>query len=275
MKIIKNLIIIISLIIVIVLYSRYYGTKGLKVNEYKVESTTITDEYHGLKIVHLSDLYYESIIFEKELINIVNKINMIKPDILVFTGDLVSQNIDKDILVNYLSKIKASLGKYYITGDNDLNSESETILNDSDFININDNYELIYYHSNQPIIISGISSEEKELSIKTENYDKYVSALPEEESPLYSILLIHKPDYIDQLSINNYDLILAGHSLGGKINLPLIQKLFLPDMSKKYYSGYYSIDNTNIYVNTGLGTDQYKFRLFNKPSINFYRLMKR
>ena len=56
-KVIIVLIIIVLVIVLCLLYSRFVATKGLKVKEYKVINSKITDSYHGLKIVHLTDIH--------------------------------------------------------------------------------------------------------------------------------------------------------------------------------------------------------------------------
>ena len=275
-KIIITLIIIILLISSVLLYSRFIATKGLKVKEYKVVNTKITDSYHGLKIVHLSDIHYGSTINEKELNNIVDKINEIKPDIVVLTGDLLDEriNFDKDIIINCLSKIEANLGKYAVSGNHDLpNDDFNYIITESGFTNLDNSYDLIYYKSNEPIIISGIGYNGEDVGIKTEQFDKYISELKVDDiKPIYSILLVHAPDTVDNLDLSKYDLVLAGHSHGGQVRLPFIKPIYTPDGAKKYYEEYYKINNTDLYMSSGLGTSMYKFRLFNKPSFNFYRI---
>ena len=275
-KIIITLIIIILLISSILLYSRFIATKGLKIKEYKVVNTKITDSYHGLKIVHLSDIHYGSTINEKELNNIVNKINEIKPDIVVLTGDLIDDRLsfDKDKIINCLSKIEANLGKYAISGNHDLPIDDYNyIIKESGFTNLDNKYDLIYYKSNDPIVISGIGYDGEDVGIKTEQFDKYISELKADDvKPIYSILLIHEPDTVDNLDLNKYDLVLSGHSHGGQVRLPFIGAIYTPVGAKNYYDEYYKINNTDLYISSGLGTSMYKFRLFNKPSINFYRI---
>lgn len=275
-KIIITLIIIILLISSILLYSRFIATKGLKIKEYKVVNTKITDSYHGLKIVHLSDIHYGSTINEKELNNIVNKINEIKPDIVVLTGDLIDDRLsfDKDKIINCLSKIEANLGKYAISGNHDLPIDDYNyIIKESGFTNLDNKYDLIYYKSNDPIVISGIGYDGEDVGIKTEQFDKYISELKADDvKPIYSILLIHEPDTVDNLDLNKYDLVLAGHSHGGQVRLPFVGAIYKPDGAKNYYEEYYKLNNTDLYISSGLGTSMYKFRLFNKPSINFYRI---
>ena len=70
------------------------------------------------------------------------------------------------------------------------------------------------------------------------------------------------------------NLILAGHSHNGQIRLPIIGGLTKFEEAKKYSNSKYNIDNTTLFISGGLGTSKYEFRLFNHPSINFYRLVK-
>lgn len=275
-KVIIVLTIIILTISICVLYSRFIATSGLKIKEYKVVNSKITDSYHGLKIIHLTDIHYGSTIYEKELNNIVNKINEIKPDIVVLTGDLIDERIDfnKDVIINCLSKIKSNLGKYAISGNHDIPIDDYNyIIKESGFTSLDNKYDLIYSKTNEPIIISGIGYGKEDIGIKTEQFDKYISELTEDDiKPIYSILLVHEPDTVDNLDLNKYDLILSGHSHGGQVRLPFIGKLYTPNGAKKYYDDYYKINNTDLYISSGLGTSLYKFRLFNKPSFNFYRI---
>ncbi len=270
--------IIVLIISGLLLYSRFIATSGLNVKEYKVVNDKITDEYHGLKIVHLSDIHFGSTITENDLDHLVNKVNELNPDIVVITGDIIDERIsyDKNILIDYLKKIQSKLGKFAISGNHDLPLDDfNSIVEESGFTNLDNTYKLIYANSSKPIIISGISSNYSDgsnIGTKTAEFDSYIANLTDDVKPIYSILLIHEPDFIDSLNVDNYDLILAGHSHGGQVKLPLIKKLYTPYGAKKYYDEYYKINQTDLYISSGLGTSKLKFRLFNRPSINFYRI---
>ena len=85
-------------------------------------------------------------------------------------------------------------------------------------------------------------------------------------------MIMHEPDFIDDFEINNFDLILAGHSHNGQVRLPFIGAIIKPNGAHKYYDSHYKIHNTDLYISSGLGTSIIDVRLFNKPSFNFYRL---
>lgn len=278
LKIFLKIVLICFLIIsLILLYSYFIGNSGLKVKEYKIVNEKIPNEFYGLKIVHISDIHFGKNFNEKKLGKVVSKINEINPDIVVLTGDLVNgENVSKEneeSLKKVLSKIKSNLGKYAITGNHDYKYKNwESVIKDAGFINLNNTYKVIYGH-NSKVLISGISTnyfEDKPVNEKLKDVNDYL----QKTEVNYKILLIHEPDYIDNIN-DSYDLILAGHSHNGQITIPLIGALYTPSGSKKYYKNYYKINNSDLYISSGLGTSVIPLRLFNKPSFNFYRLVNK
>jgi predicted MPP superfamily phosphohydrolase len=111
---------------------------------------------------------------------------------------------------------------------------------------------------------------------KLEPFDKLLSDAKtndiEKIKPVYNIMIMHEPDYVEQLEKNNFDLILAGHSHNGQVRIPFVGAIVKPIGAKKYYKEYYKVNNTDLYISSGLGTSTLDVRLFNKPSFNFYRL---
>ena len=106
-KLKKIIMYIILLIALIVIYSIYIEPKLLfTIHEYGIETNKIDDKMDGLKIVHFSDIHYGTTINKDELDRVIKKINKIKPDIILFTGDLFDKNIIlhkdsiKDILLH-------------------------------------------------------------------------------------------------------------------------------------------------------------------------------
>lgn len=263
------------------LYAMYIGTSGFIVKEYKVESETISSDYNGLKIVHLADIHYGNMSVNKnKLEKIVNDINSLKPDIIVLTGDLVDNNIDDEQyseIVDSLSKLNASIGKYAIDGNHDYQYKKwDSLINDCGFKNLNDSYEVIYNDSYDSIFIAGVSNNTystKKIKDKTETIFNYLNS--EEYNSTYNILLMHEPDYIDDIDYSKFNLVLAGHSHNGQMRIPYFGATYLPYGAKKYYKNHYLIDSTDLYISSGIGTSTLPIRLFDRPSYNFYRIVKK
>ena len=254
----------------IIIYSRYIATTGIQIKEYSIISNKIPESFKGFKIVHFSDLKYGSTTDQKYLDKLINKINELKPDIIVFTGDLISSNYkvtdkEKTNIINSLNKLNPQIDTYSIRGDNDINETYNSIITQTKIVEINNLNKLLYYQSDTPIMLIGLDDnlKGKQSLEMTFNY---------EENNYYKILLAHEPDTYDEIKDHNIDLFLAGHSLNGQIRLPFIGSVYTPNGSKKYYDSKYKIDNTEIYISNGLGTSKLPYRLNNRPSINLYRL---
>ena len=269
---VKIVIALILIITIILLDGFFINLKGFKVNEIALYEN-IPNNYNGLKIVQISDIYYGNTVNKKELNKIVKQINLIKPDIVFFTGDLLYDNIEDEAeITKILSKINFEIGKYYIIGDHDFKNEKvNTILNNSNFSDLNNKYELIY-KDKEPILISGISTKKDKTNVEDKLKDTYDYL---NNHNIYSILIMHEPNNIDKIEYEKFNLILAGHTKGGIINIPFIGGIILPKDNYLYGKKYYKKKNSKIYISNGLGNDEINFRLLNKPSFNFYRLRKK
>lgn len=270
-KIIEIIILFLIIITILFIYTRFINTKGLIIKEYNIDNSNLSDYFYGFKIIHFGDIHYKVTTDKKELKKIVNEINLKKPDIVIFSGDLFDNNIkytleDYNDLIEILRSINYNIGKYYINGENDINRNIDDIMSKSGFINLNDTYKIIY-GKNSNILLLGISSNyfDNHIQDTINNFN-----IKEEYN--YSILVLHEPDFIDYIYYNNYNLILAGHSHNGQIILPYLKNIIKQKYSTKYYDNYYELDDTKLYITSGIGTHKYKYRFLNKPSINLYRL---
>ncbi len=254
---------LIIFLIFIVFYMFFVGTKGIFIKEFNIKTNKIDDKMGSLKILQFSDLHYGSSINKiSNIDNLVKKINSTKPDIVIFTGDLIKnefnlENSEKENLIKSLSKINAQLGKFYINGEDD-NNTSESILNLSGFINLENGAQIIYKNSTRPILLI----DEK----NSETYFDNNNTIPE-----FKILALHNPDDFSKFTKVNFDLAVAGHTHNGQINIPKVKDLFI---KSKFKSTYQKVNNTELFVNPGLGTNKINARLFNHPTIYLYRINK-
>lgn len=260
---------ILLIIGLIIIYSRYIATTGIQIKEYSVINNKIPKSFKGFKVVHFSDLKYGSTTDQKYLKKLVNKINELNPDIIIFTGDLITSNYkltdnDKKSIIENLNKLDPKIDIYSIRGDNDINETYNSIITQTKIIEINNLNKLIYYKGDTPIMLIGLDD-------SINGNQSLDMAFNYEENNYYKILITHEPDTYEKIKDKKIDLFLAGHSLNGQVRLPFIGSVYTPTGAKKYYDSKYKIDNTEIYISNGLGTSKIPYRLNNRPSINLYR----
>lgn len=274
-KIIKYTILFIVLLYAFFFYAENVSTTRIIVNEKRITNNRIPSSFNGMKIIHFSDLHYGSNIDLDKVKEIVSIINKRKPDIVVFTGDLIDRSIElnnkeQESLIKELQKIDSPLGKYAVIGDEDKDNYS-TIMNQSNFIVLNNEYDLLYNKTNEAILLTGFSSSLNKTIDINKAMDYY--NLDVANSNIYSIGLLHEPDSTDDiLNVHSIDLLLAGHSHNGNIRIPFLGSISKRDGAKKYDQAFYNIGDTNLFISSGLGTQDNGIRLFCRPSINFYRL---
>ena len=261
-RMVKILFLVIIILFLLFLYARYINTSGLVVKETAIIDEAMNEAYNGLKIVQFSDIYYGRTTFQDDMEKLVQSINELNPDILIFTGDLFdSDNIsDEDIklMSDYLNELQARLFKFAVIGDYDQQyiDTYHLIMNDSGFTILDNTSKLVYDNALEPINFVGLTSTSDIQSLYDNDY--------------FTITIMHQPDMVQDLP--NSNIVFAGHSLGGQIKIPFIGGIIKKDGARTYLNDYYKVDGMQLYISNGIGTENFSFRLFNKPSITLYRL---
>ncbi len=267
----KKLIIpFLALFVILILYGLFVNPNGQILVENTININGLPESYDGFKIIQISDILLGSTKSTEDLKEIVTEINDIKPDIVVFTGDLVSNGYnlnDEEIesLKESLKEINVNLYKYAVMGNNDEDNIElfQSVMKDADFIILDNESNYIFYKDNTPIKITGITN--------LDNIDKALDMVDNLDNCL-NLVITHYPDFIDTLSNYDIDIVIAGGSLKGQIRIPFWGGILKQEGAKKYLDDYYVVGDTKMYVSGGLGTETIQFRLFNKPEINLYRL---
>lgn len=266
MKIIKKIIILIfTLVLTFGVYSFLIEPNILITKEYNME----TNKNIKLKISHISDIHIKENYNEEKLDKIIEKINNENPDIVVFTGDLIdnySEYGNKDIIIEKLSQIKSKYGKFSVWGNHDYGGGGykvyEEIMEKSNFILLKNNVVKINIDDGKIIEIAGLD----DWLLGGPDMKKIFDNIGDAN---YRILLSHEGDNI--YNMEEFDLVLSGHSHGGQVNLPFIEKI-LPPLGRKYSKGLYDLGDTKIFLNSGIGTTMIKIRFRVVPEISILNL---
>lgn len=272
----NTILIIFFLCLLFYLYIHFVEPNMLIVKEQAIVDNNLPYSFHGTKIIQFSDILYGTNIEKKNLKKVVEKINHLKPDIVIFTGDLLNSTIklnekNKNDLKEILGSIHATFKKYAVMGDNDF-SDSNTyfeIMESAEFMILNNKNDFLYYKGNDPIMFIGTSS----LLEKEQNIELAMTTT-EDTNSIYKIWIHHEPTILAEFTKKDIypNLIFTGHTLNGLVTLPLYGSILKQEGVKEYTKNYYQIEDSQMYISGGLGTYKVQARFLNFPSINLYRL---
>lgn len=221
-------------------------SRRVEVNRYKVPvgKGKISEP---ITLVHISDIHIAPWFLPEKFSSYADYISKIGADYVVITGDLVThyRELIPD-MAEYISKIKSKKGTIAVSGNHDFWTDAEYMelcLEDK---------KVVILHNQAMFDRRGINFVGIEDAF-THHHDlnKAFSEVTEEG---VSILLSHSPDVIWDAPRYKPDVILAGHTHGGQVRLPILGSIYVPSMfGKKYDQGWFIEDGICMYVNRGLG----------------------
>ncbi len=103
------------------IWPRFIEPKRLKVTKLIWDLQENESHLDQLKIVHISDLHFHKQTSKKFLNKIAVRVEALKPDIVLFTGDFLcySRLEEPEILLSFLNRLKAPLGSFCSFGNHD------------------------------------------------------------------------------------------------------------------------------------------------------------
>lgn len=272
----KILLLVATLLIIcgVFTYDAFYSAPSrFDVRYETLESIYIPAQLSDTTILFFSDLDYGDYMDEERLEKLVDTINRLAPDVVLFGGDLVSyqrENYNQDILISELKKIHAPLGKFAVLGDFDTETEEwsnqiQSILYQSDFELLNNQSMKLRNMGSESISIVGISD-----GIHT--YQDISNAYANVPRTSYCITICHTPDTADLVPTDLTKYFLSGHSLGGQVYW-FFGSYYHPEKVEKYFRGKHTIQGTfTLDISNGVGTLEKDVRFLSNPEIVLYRL---
>jgi len=206
------------------------GWKYFPFNEVTINIPNLNNSLKGVKIVQLSDLHLTKKVSLKYLNTLVEKINTLDADLVVFTGDLIqTAAINLQAQLATFSKLLAPC--YFVSGNHEMVYGYKALELELQKLGIKclDNKKEIIYINNTALQLVGLSDRYSFVRGVKRDYKKLFSSL---DKDVATILLAHQPKYIKEVT-NSVDLVLSGHTHGGQ----LYPFRFLVKLQQPYISG--------------------------------------
>ncbi|MDR7236105.1 metallophosphoesterase [Neobacillus drentensis] len=255
------------------LYANRIEPSLLDIQKLQIKHPLIPKSFNGVKIIQFSDTHLGFQYNLHQFNKLVEKINLLKPDIILFTGDLMdepNQYTEINKLIPILKKLHAPLGKYCIFGNHDHGGYGSdiyrNIMETTDFTVLLNESAPIKLQDGSTIYLLGID----DAMLGKPNLPLTLKNVPKDT---FKILLSHAPDLAETALQYPVHWQLSGHSHGGQIKIPFFGALVTPPFAQIYPEGLYSIGEDNplsLYVNRGIGTTRLPFRFMSKPELTIF-----
>ncbi len=254
----------------------YLDTTVIQTEQVDLWEPQWPESLDGLRIVHISDLQGDRYTSAEDIARYIERVNSLNPDLVIFTGDLISYGTDYiQRSADEFSRIHSTYGTYAVVGDHDYwagLSNVEPALEERGISLLRDENRMIRLRDGR-ILLTGI----------TQVYSK--RADPSEVKRLTSdtseaalrILASHQVSnsLLRQARANGYGLFLSGHTHGGQVRIPFFGMTFsASDLETEYVSGTYRRGDLLINVNNGLGFTLAPVRYNARPSVTLINLSR-
>lgn len=288
-----------------------HDTLTLKKEVWDLYYPELPSQLNGKTIVQLSDLHLENLPLAPEKISAA--VNSVSPDLLVLTGDLISERSDLTKVAAYLQPLQAPLGKYMVMGNNDYSHFSRTLfmryqellgtmgwvplINDSEFLSdlnlwvigiddpatahddVDKAYSKLMSNPSRTSPSLGLASHppsSSSASTPSPLSSSLSSTSSSATSAPFRLVLAHSTDCLDGIYKYGAELFLTGHTHGGQVRLPGMKPFVTNTFlgDQGIYEGYHVIEGIPLYINRGIGESGIPIRINVPPEIAVFRLHK-
>jgi len=240
---------------------------NLGVTRLEIPLKGLPPEMDGFTLVQLSDLHYGMLTENGKLSRVFDRVNELKPDLIVITGDLVDEGVSHmEEMAQPLKQLKSRHGVLAITG----NHEYYAGVNRAVTIMKSAGVEVL--RNEMKVLPSGLQilgvddpTGSRRMGEPAADLERQLSRLDRGKP---SILLYHQPIHFEKAAFFGVGLQLSGHTHGGQL-YPII---YISRMIYARTPGLHQIGESRLYVSRGGGTWGPPMRLGSPPEIVHIRL---
>jgi len=224
----------------------------------------------SLRVVQLTDIHAGLFMTRHDLKRYADQVIALKPDLFVLTGDYITNSVAfLPECLEQMARIKARYGTFATLGNHDhwyARPADVTALFHQYRIPLLHNTHRIIETARGPFAVAGI--------------DDLYAGQPDLNAALYglapgipTILLSHRPEIFPEAANRDVTLTLAGHYHGGQIRLNLPRRtISFAHFRTSYPEGLFHLDDSSMYVSSGIGTSLTPIRLNARPEVTLLRL---
>lgn len=224
--------------------------ESLEVSEPHIHLPGLPEAFADYRIVHITDVHYGLFLPLEAVADTVELANALQPDLIALTGDFVtfSRSCIEPVAI-VLGRLRARDGVFAVLGNHDFRVGAAAVARAlrREGIEVLRNRHTVLRRRGQALYLVGIDD------------FRYRADLPRAlrgvPANAPTVLLSHNPSIIEQAAAHRVSLVLAGHTHGGQVNLPIFGNVYARRREgMRFKLGWDCLGATQIYVSRGIGT---------------------
>ncbi len=228
-----------------------------RVRQYEFTHRDVPEAFEGFRIAFISDLHYKSLFKEKELASLVRLLNAQRADVLLMGGDYQEGCEYVPELFAALAQVKTPLGTYGVMGNNDYERCHDEIVREMERygMHVLEHKVDTLRRNGEQILLAGVRNP---FDLGSNGQSPTLALSPDD----FVIMLVHTPDYVEDVSVANTDLALAGHTHGGQVRIFGYAPIIPSQYGSRFLTGLkYNSAKMPLIVTNGIGTSNKNIRI--------------
>ena len=242
-------------------------------NHYRIPMPHLPPAFAGFRVVHLTDLHHGTPVPLSVVRRVVRQVNGLDRDLVVCTGDFVharGTTTELDAVWPLLGDLRAPCGVHAVLGNHDhwadagrsqqwLRATGQDLRHKA----------TVLERRGGRLWLAGAG----DLWEDHRSLDTVLRGIPDGDC---RIVLAHNPDTADSAFSGRVDLMIAGHTHGGQVDIPLLGPPILPVRNRTYSRGLKtSPRGTAVFISRGIGWTAVPVRINCPPEIAVLELVPR
>ncbi|MBX3126071.1 MAG: metallophosphoesterase [Polyangiaceae bacterium] len=245
------------------LWGTFVTRRRVTVRHLSVELEGLPDAFDGYRIVQLTDLHIGNFDRVAQGLSWSRLANTLDADLTVVTGDLVTTGTSfyADV-AQVLGELAARDGVFVILGNHDQwDGDAFRRVLTEHRLRVLANEWVELRRGDARLLLAGLDDP----YVGRADLDRTLAGRPD---AVPTILLSHYPDYFERATEHGVALVLAGHTHGGQIGLPLFaDRINIATLTGQRGRGLFRQGSASLYVSSGLGTTGPPLRVGVAPEI--------
>jgi predicted MPP superfamily phosphohydrolase len=280
---------LVALPAVAVMYAVLIERRWYRVGRYRMD--ILPAGTSGLSVLHLSDLHLVD--GDRRAASFLERLP--KADVAVITGDIVGEPEAVEFAARALRPVRGRIASLFVLGSNDLYVPRR--LNWFRYFRRGVRHRRVARRRGRAADLVRLLEADGWVHLKNRTYSRRADGLRLEAVGLddphihradirvagradpeaFGLAVVHSPDPAPELAALGYDLIVAGHTHGGQVRLPIAGALVTNStFPTRLASGLMRFGDAYVHVSPGMGTSKYApFRFLCRPEATLLELAPR